>query len=65
MKQKWRHLTGKAQLYCALLSRSDMSKLKSPIEWNLLIILLKYLYAIVFRKPFNIIPIEVVWSCLT
>lgn len=65
MKQKWRHLTGKAQLYYALLSRSDMCKLKSPIEWNLLIRLLKYLCAIIFRKPFNIIPIEVVWLCLT
>lgn len=45
--------------HCIVLRR-DMCKLKSPIEWNLLIILLKYLHAIIFRKPFTIIPIEVV-----
>lgn len=58
MKQKLGHLTGRKPHSIVL--RRDMCKLKSPIEWNLLIILLKYLHAIIFRKPFTIIPIEVV-----
>lgn len=63
--KNWGIWLEKAQFDCALLSRSDMCEWKSPIEWNLLIILLKYLYAIIFRKPFNTTPVEVVWSCLT